>query len=377
MTLPQSHGANSPDALHTPHQISRSRSTSHTTLIGTPTSMESVDPTLVGASQLPPIPPSLQIHLPQRQTGEASSHVAAVQPQLQGLIHGGISSAGPSTHQRSRAATNTTIYSYASQTHIQPINLPARTPTIKYPRPSDLSQTHTNTNQGGQSHVRAPGLLKQYNLSPPNPWVLPPPTRRARPLSSTSATLLLSRETETSDKYKTRRERGTEVKPTGIKYKFLRDDPLELVYNIRTSTWRCDFRSCLLLPSDLLFHPPTSLSPRLSSTTIYSPNSNLNNLTTTPVSTFNSSLWRSLDQQLEDSETSNFETTITNPPLLVDGRRMLVKLPRWKRDVKLLWRRSGGGRDNSVVERGVKIPGKVWVQRAVVGWWGWIWVEMV
>ncbi|KAH6664894.1 hypothetical protein B0J14DRAFT_661009 [Halenospora varia] len=165
MASPQSHSASSLDAPQTPRQISRSRSTSHTTLVGTPTAMESADPTLVGASPLPPITPVPQIHLPQGQAGQSSSQVVTVRPQLQGPIHGGISNAGPSTHQRSRAATNTTTYSHASQTHIQPANLPARTPTVKYPRPNALTRTRTNTNPG-QPQVRAPGPLQQYNLSP-------------------------------------------------------------------------------------------------------------------------------------------------------------------------------------------------------------------
>jgi hypothetical protein len=60
------------------------------------------------------------------------------------------------------------------------------------------------------------------------------------------------------------------------------------------------------------------------------------------------------------------------PPFLVDGRRTIIELPRWKWWVTLYWR-SWDGKNVHVVKRVVKLPGWVWKERNLgrQRWLGW------
>jgi hypothetical protein len=51
-----------------------------------------------------------------------------------------------------------------------------------------------------------------------------------------------------------------------------------------------------------------------------------------------------------------FEAKEDDPPLLCDGRVQLLRIPRWKRNVKLWWRISSG----MVLSRRVELPSRIW-----------------
>ena len=104
------------------------------------------------------------------------------------------------------------------------------------------------------------------------------------------------------------------------------DDPVELVYNIRTNKFRTCYRSNLLT------------------------------------------------QDLKD--TPLFELRADMPPLLVDGRMQVVEIPRWKMKVAFLWRKSDGNY-TKVNERVVKLPGWLWLSRNFEGKFTELWIENV
>lgn len=87
--------------------------------------------------------------------------------------------------------------------------------------------------------------------------------------------------------------------------------PLELVYNIRTKAFRLERRKVLL------------------------PN---------------------------DTGSAMMEMQVDMPPLLVDGRMIIVDVPRWSKSLMLFWRRLDGD-GSKVLKREITLPTWVWMQR--------------
>jgi len=99
-------------------------------------------------------------------------------------------------------------------------------------------------------------------------------------------------------------------------------DPLELVYTLSTSTFRFAPRSTLLrnkpsTPSNGRSKPAPAL----------------------------------------------LELYANDPPLLVDGRMQIVAVPRWRRQLRFLWRASEGREGTRVKERVVLLGWRVWWER--------------
>ncbi|KAG0647447.1 hypothetical protein D0Z07_6853 [Hyphodiscus hymeniophilus] len=101
---------------------------------------------------------------------------------------------------------------------------------------------------------------------------------------------------------------------------------LEVVYNIRTHTFRTCYRSALLTK--------------------------------------------------EPDNVPLVEMAANVPPLLVDGRMQVVQIPKWKTKVGFLWRKSDG-KFTKVRERVVRLPSWVWISRNLHGKFNELWVENV
>ncbi|EPE28743.1 hypothetical protein GLAREA_09864 [Glarea lozoyensis ATCC 20868] len=139
-------------------------------------------------------------------------------------------------------------------------------------------------------------------------------------------------------------------------------DTKQLVYNLATSTFRTAPRSTLLTPHLDPITPPTNPAIR-------SPANVLQKRTS------------------RASLNPCFELDERSPPMLIDGRKTIVRIPRWKREMDVYWRRgmdvrgrngrgSGTGGTEVLVTR-VKLPRWVWLGRNVWGRWDEIWVERV
>jgi hypothetical protein len=103
-------------------------------------------------------------------------------------------------------------------------------------------------------------------------------------------------------------------------------NPSELVYNIRTCKFRLTHHSLLAPHEDLVGNEPLT------------------------------------------------ELVMTLPPLLVDGRRMIVQIPRWKTKIDFLWR-SSDGKFTKVHQRVVRLPRWIWVTRNFSGGFKEVWIE--
>jgi hypothetical protein len=185
-------------------------------------------------------------------------------------------------------------------------------------------------------NAHIPSLLKRHNLVPPSD--------RHRSISPTT----------TNTTSTTLNNRGK--------------DPLELVYNLTTSTFRQARRSTLL-PADL-----TSSRSIPSSSTKYNQQPT-HTVTLQPI----------------------FRISERYPPLLIDGRKKVMSVPRWTIEIEIYWRRGldvrerngnasgkGNGREKrkttgetEVLVRKVKLPRKIWVERNALGLWSELWVERV
>ncbi|RDL34444.1 uncharacterized protein BP5553_07572 [Venustampulla echinocandica] len=141
-------------------------------------------------------------------------------------------------------------------------------------------------------------------------------------------------------------------------------DALELIYNIRTSTFRRALRSELLRERT----PPAPPSQQ--------ENRGMSGL-------------KKRKATIADGQGHGdfFYLDNFNPPLLVDGRKTVMPLPRFKRTVKVYYRRSARATDREkdappvrgeteVIIRRLKLPISVWFQRNVLGQWEELWVEM-
>lgn len=231
-------------------------------------------------------------------------------------------------------------------------------------------------------------------------------------------------------------------------------DRLELVYNLLTSTFRFEWRSKLLpdaplsplrqfpFPGSLKgsstqsqnSSKPTSrkLQKRASVNLLSSPHQPLlrkPKSTGNLLSTYNSNSLRGTSSirsqiaqnspQVQGSQQAQTQSPPApllqmdhrTPPLLVDGRRTIIPIPKFQRTLKIYWRRGldkralpthtfpsqnvkgtttcgtvptsnsklhdrlGPRGETEVLVRRVKIPGKIWFERNFMGRWGECWVE--
>jgi hypothetical protein len=155
-------------------------------------------------------------------------------------------------------------------------------------------------------------------------------------------------------------------------------DPLELVYNLTTSTFRHARRSTLLLPGLLPSSPIIPSSSAKHAEVRTRPNVFRKKYPYSPIATAQ----------------PFFETIERSPPLLVNGRKSVMNIPRWTREIDVYWRRGLNirkrnvmrGRENGngnkratgeteVVVRRVTLPKRIWMERNALGMWSELWIE--